>query len=752
MANTMNFLSTHNLKVHKRYSMIPMAKNFSIAAIIVLASFLAIGCYGVISEAVAQETPFAAQPSESLNAVLLLDSSASMLVNDPSKLRDQGARLLLQFLKSGDKLAIVRFDKSAELLRPLSPFVSDQLPAIQTTLNSIEASGQYTDLNAGLEAAQGILSKSPTSDSKSVIILLSDGKMDPAPGKGSVETHLDQLTTRILPAIKKAGSKVYTLAFSQDADKPLLQHIAQSTDGINWFTPNSDTIHESFADLFLSLKKPQVVPYGAKGFKIDADIDEATFYINQSEEVKIEIEDPNEERFSAEKPGDEIRWFDGKKFSVITISQPQAGEWKLIGVNPDDGFATILTNLKLVTDWPNAIPIDESVLLQARLYEGKLPVDLEAIAQAVNFAFQVTPSDRVSEPILREFLGDDGKNGDEKAGDGIFSRSIKLKDAGQYRLRLIAKGPTFERQLQLPFRVRPPLMTFTVVNPSEHVADKHGSVSENHQSGHAEEHAGSSISTDTHEHHEPNSHEDSVPKKHDEGKAPTNKQGIVEGSQFSILQVSLNEEASTLKNISITISAVDKEHNKYTVPAELVKNAHAGDEIVYQASAEALPKDGLFELRANLETHSRDGKKISEESTVVKFSRKTIVELTDKPIVKPTAQVVEKVEKPVEEGFEWLALVVVTILNLGLGALLYVLLNKKKAKAGDDSNFVIPSTPVELLSLLDDLDKRAQSETVNIDDEKFLVADGGSSSVEAVPLQTSEAESQEETSSENASE
>lgn len=631
-----------------------------------------------------------------------MDSSASMLVNDPEKLRDQGARLFLQFLKSGDKLAVVRFDESAEVVRPLSPFNSDQLPALQNSLASIQASGQYTDLNAGLQAAQSILSKVPSSDGQSVIILLSDGKMDPNPKRGSTETHLDELTTRILPQVKSQNIKVYTLAFSQDADRALLQHIAEASNGANWFTPNSDTIHESFADLFLSVKKPQVVPYGSKGFKIDNDIEEATFYINQPEGVKVEIEDPNEERFSAAEPGDHIRWFDGKKFSVITISQPESGEWKLIGVNPEDGFATILTNLRLVTDWPNSIPLDKEVVLRARLYEGKIPVDLEAMSQAVSFAFQITPSDRVSEPIVRDFLLDDGTGGDEKAADGVFSKKLKLADSGEYRLRVLAKGPTFERQLQIPFRVRPPLMTFSI-------EEDHG-----HQTAHAEEGHGETE-------HGAGEHGEKR-EEHGDGHAVQ----VIEGSERSILQVALNEEGSTLKNIAIVVNAVDRDHNKFSVNLKPAKTAgeHGGSSegLTYQVSAASLPKDGTFELKAYLKAQQRDGKPLSEESPAIKFSRTTVHELATKEVVpEPESKHEEKAPPaPVEQGFEWLALVLVTVLNLGLGAGLFMMLKKKKPDAG--ATYELPALSPLLKAAVEDLEKRAQQETINFDDPRFTVA------------------------------
>ena len=662
-------------------------------------------------------------PKDKLNVVLLLDSSASMLINDPSKLRIEGARLLLQFLKSGDRLSIVSFDQQASLVRPPANFSSDQIPAIMTLLNSTEASGQYTDLNAGLLKAIEVLKTSLTDDLKPVIVLLSDGKMDPAPERGTAESHLDSLTTSILPNLKSNGFSVYTLSFSQDADRALLQHIAQATDGINWFTPNSETIHESFADLFLSLKKPQVVAGSEKGFKIETNIEEATFYVNQPEGSRLQIADPDEEVFSAQNTPENIRWFEGKKFSVVTIKNPVAGEWKLIGVNPDDGFATILTNLKLVTDWPNAIPVGEKVTLRARLYEGSLPVDLQAISEAVTLAFQITPSDRVSEPIIRELLNDNAESGDETASDGVFSSEFKLDQPGDYRLRIIAKGPTFERQLQLPFRVRPPLVHLNIVDHDSALA-KDGE----HEAEHQHEEAKDSA---------------------DKGHAAKGK--VINGSNTALFEIELNDEVSTFKDLKVKIIAIDKKRNKYTIDAKsaaeaakheeahgAAKDSHSAkpkqkektsESLRYVGSATALPSDGLYELKAHLQAKSRDGKQIEEESEAIKFNRKTVVDVTSHQVeVKPEVKAPEPVKPEEESIIDIVSLIIVTLVNLGLGAGLFFMLKKTQKASAESTDFQLPEESPALTSRLQDLEKLAQVDNVDINDPKFkeALADTGS--------------------------
>jgi uncharacterized protein (TIGR03503 family) len=689
-------------------------------------------------------------PKDKLSVVLLMDSSASMLVNDPSRLRVEGAKLLLQFLKTGDSLAVVNFDQEASVIRPLTPFSADQIPSLLSQLNSLEARGQYTDLNAGLLKAIELLKPSVSSDLKPVVVLLSDGKMDPSPARGTLESHMDSLSATILPALKNNAISVYTLAFSSDADRALLQHIAQSSEGINWFTPNSETIHESFADLFLSLKKPQVLALSSKGFKVEANIDEATFYVNQKEGAQVRVQDPSEYVFSANELADNMRWFDSKKFSVITITSPEPGDWKILGVDPDDGFATILTNLKLVTDWPNAVPVGEKVMLRARLYEGQLPVDLQAVSEAVSFAFQITPSDRVSEPIIREFLSDEAKSGDETAGDGVFSQELKIDQPGEYRLRVLAKGPTFERQLQIPFRVRPPLVQLDISDhASAAVKDSHAT----HETvaTEADSHAASSSGHASDSEH---------------GKDSKNK--VIKGSNAAVFEVSLNEEVSTFRDIKVTIVAIDSKRNKYTIEAKVPKSdssheqettakheaehtgshedSHTKDKkhtkteslhksadssLLYVASATALPADGVYEIKAILEAKSRDGKAVEEESEIIKFNRKTTIDLSQMQVeVKPKEEEVEQKVEVKESVVDILSLILVSILNIGLGAGLFFPLKKSSTAGASSGRLDLPQESEELKNKISMLEKLILLDSVDSNDPRFKQASGESASVD----------------------
>jgi len=383
------------------------------------------------------------ESEESIDAILMLDASGSMLLTDPNHLRNQGAKLFTRFLKEGDRLAIVEFSEEAKVIRPLSPFDPKQIEGVAKNIDSVGEKGAYTDILAAAKKASELFETNFREHASQVVILLSDGKFEPDPKLGSLESLTQNLMEQTIPYARSIGVKFYTLAFSEQADRELLKEIAVGTGGINWYARTPDEIHKSYADLFLAVKKPQLVPLTKAGFQIDEDIREATFYINREKNSSASLIRPDGSILSQESQEPGLRWFGGENFDVVTVLSPMPGNWQVSGIASTDGFATVLTNLKLVTDWSPSINAGEKVLLQVRLYDSQKPVILPEMAGVVQYAFFITPTDRISEPVARGQLYDDGTHGDKEAKDAIFSSEISISQVGDYKLRVVARGPTF---------------------------------------------------------------------------------------------------------------------------------------------------------------------------------------------------------------------------------------------------------------------------------------------------------------------
>lgn len=584
----------------------------------------------------AEQRELKVDQSDKVDAVLLLDESGSMRITDPTRLRDEGAKLFVQFLKPGDRLAIISFSEDAKIVRPLSDFSDSTAEEVNKQISGVGNSGEFTNLLSGIKAAKELLEKSKRPDANPAIVLLSDGKMDPAPSSGAPQALSTELLNTVLPDLKAAGVKVHTLAFSDQTDKDLLAQIAVATEGAHYFTPNADKIHESYADLFVVVKKPQMLPLTSKGFKIDADVQEATFYVNGEEGAQVRVLTPSGKEITADSRLPGFKWFKGQKFDVITIEKPEVGDWKVLGLPSNDGFATVLTNLKLVTDWPPSMNIGNPLLLQARLYESEKPIVLPEMTQAIRYAFQIVPTDRVSEPVLRESLYDDGTHGDKIANDGIFSFLVDISEPGEYRLQIVAQAPTFERRQQIAFRVKPRMLTLSVTSGDAAPAAQSQAAAKGHST--EKEHASEK------EHGDAQTHEGA--------EAPK----AAESTSADSFLVELSEEAAGLRDIEIKIVAVDKNKKRLVLPL-----INAGDQ-TYRARTVNLPHDGDYEVQATLNAEGKKKTRVREVSNTISYTKVTLEGEVIVHEVEP--------EKPVTEPAPsaLFPILILTLLNAGASA------------------------------------------------------------------------------------
>lgn len=634
------------------------------------------------------------QPRAAIDAVLLIDASGSMLKTDPQLLRYDGAKVFLQFLGKDDRLAIVSFADKARVVSDLKEFSKESSEDVAKTIQSIKTEGEFTDLLEGVRVAEQVLEASPRNDAERVIVLLSDGKMEPNPKVGMPSTRTSELVNQVLPDLKTKEIKVHSLAFSKEADKMLLSEISAATDGLSWYTSNSDEVHKSFANLFLAVKRPQIVPMRSRAFTLDDDVDEATFYITRDEGSKLTLSSPKNQEMTVEKHPDWITWFAGKNFDVITMKEPDVGEWQVEGGLAAEGFATVLTNLKLVTDWPVIIRVDDNNVVQARLYDGEKPVALPEMSGVIQYAFQVMPTDRVAPAVAQDFLNDEGRDGDRIAHDGIFSRYCPISEVGEYKLSIVARGPTFERTQQVPFRVRPRLVSLEIL--SSHDAE----MLDNHEShGHEGEHA-----------HSEESHNDASTEHAEHGEKATHK-GI-KGDQTFVMRAEISKEALLFRDLEVKLEALSQQRRRTVIPLK----RHSSDSLSFEALADSLPEDGTYTIRAVLTGVSKKGQEVEAQSKPIRFELKATVKRPDPTPTVAHKEISADVKK--EEGERLPILPIALASGVSVIAMVVGLLMTKKAKAkGSASPRYNP--PKQMLDAIASLEEKLMPSEIKIGDVKL---------------------------------
>lgn len=621
-----------------------------------------------------------ANQRSAVDVVLVFDSSGSMLKTDPQNLRFEGAKLLLSFLGDTDRISVVQFSDSAKIVRALQQYSKTIAPQLIEQIQTLAPEGQYSDLSEGIKLAKAVLDASHRSEAQKLMVLLSDGKMEPDPKVSPAFARTLELVHDILPDLKAKETKVFTVAFSEFADRPLLSEIAAATDGLTWYTATAEDLHRSFAELFLAVKRPQVVAQTGRGFKIDDDVEEATFYINRDPGNTLSLISPKGEFLTLEKHPDWATWFSGQNFDVITLKEPDPGDWKVTGTEHSDGFATVLTDLKVLTDWPLVVRSGDSPLVQARLYEESKPVSLPEMSDVLKFGVQIVRTDQVATPMLQEALRDDGKGGDKIALDGIFSTPVKLDQIGEYKLTVVAKSPTFVKSQQIPFSVRPRLVALEL-EAAEHEEEHHDHAAVVP----AAEHGGA-------EH---------------EAAAPVNEHGK--------LRVRLSKEAIAYKETEIVVEIVSANRRRIKIPIK----CEGGSALEYSTALESVKQDGEYTAVAVLKGLTKKGEEVEVSSMPVRFSFRRQIEQEPTPEV-----IVERPKEEKREGPSKLPIIPVgAVLALGsVAAAALVARTKKQAKKSAPTvQKYVPHK--QLIEAISSLEEKVSSSSVEINDPIFGLLD-----------------------------
>jgi Mg-chelatase subunit ChlD len=632
------------------------------------------------------DTAVKAAPRSKLDVVLMLDASGSMLKTDPGALRYEGAKLLTSFLTEGDRLGIVQFSGDAKVVQELGAFDPKKAEQLIERIRAIPVEGEFTDITEGIKVSSAMLDKAPQANTQRVIVVLSDGKVEPNPAVGPALVRTLQLVQEMLPELKAKEIRIFTVALSEQADRALLGEVAAATDGLTWYTQTADEMHKTFSEMFLALKRPQVVPQTSRGFSIDADIAEATFYINHASDVTLSLVSPTGDLMTAERHPDHVTWFAGQNFDVITVAEPELGDWGVAGGVTEDGFATVLTDLKLLTDWPLIIRAGDEPLVQARFYEDNKPVVLPEIGGIVKLGFQIIPTDKVSKPIAQEPLSDDGARGDVIAQDGIFSARAGPLEVGSYKLTVVAKGPTFQRTQQIPFTVRQRLVTISVRSPVGAFVE--------------------GIATPT----------------GDKAKA-----GVLSGTDDTEFSVALSKEVASLKSFKVTLVAVSEDRRVTELPLKQLSSSSRD----YEAVASTLPISGLYRVKAVVQGIDKKGERVEAESQIVTLNfsageRRAVVT----PASDPHEHEGLKDDKPASEGIKMpvLALGIISVFNALVFLVVQRIVKSKRSSEGLGQRYL---PPVQMLEAIESLENRASATSIAAEDPLLAIFESMSAEANA---------------------
>lgn len=383
--------------------------------------------------------------SGGLHAMLLLDRSGSMDLEQRLNFAKQGANNFVNVFNTGDSLGVASFSNFATVNFPLTTITdSSTRTAAQTAINSLVADGA-TNIGGGLLTALGQITAQANRSCDELIILVSDGDHNTGT---SPETALNSLQTEGVTVLTVGvGSGIST------AGEATLQNIASQTGGKFYRISSAADLVGVFMQLSaestgrgLLARAPEAVSSGQSKeipVLVEAGTERATFAIalaNALDEIELSLLSPSGKIITSADASQNpnINFTSGTNSKTFQVNAPEAGTWKIVTT----GGVIVTGNFEAF-----AFGTHDGVQLNVTIAKNTLTFpEVAEIHATPRFTGENVIGAMITGAVLRPDgssfpvqLFDDGlaEHGDGIPGDGTYSaRFNQYRGDGTYKFEL----------------------------------------------------------------------------------------------------------------------------------------------------------------------------------------------------------------------------------------------------------------------------------------------------------------------------
>ncbi len=395
-------------------------------------------------------TVMAAESYQSNSLSILIDVSGSMKKNDRDNLRVPALRLLMHLLPDNTEAELALFAQDVEPVIPLSPVDAEWKKLAYQQANQIHSMGLRTDIEQALSTVLGITDQNQSHD----VVLLTDGVVDVADNAELNQQSIENIKQFLLPQLTQQATRIHTIALSEHADSHLLSQISQTTDGLPQTVLTAGELQPAFIRLLERITMPQQLPLHDNTFTVDESIHDMTLlFLGQHDLTRLDLITPAGKTLNLTTPSEHIRLLQGQTYQVVTISNPEVGEWTLQSEQQLPSI-WIGTELRLQSTQLQAnITPDQDIAITAKLIEGSSIVTEPSLLNQLN----VTVHAEDDYGQQRSWVAyDQGEQLDQKKQDGVFTTAINFDGfTGLVHVTVAMKTPTFERLQRQSIAVQP---------------------------------------------------------------------------------------------------------------------------------------------------------------------------------------------------------------------------------------------------------------------------------------------------------
>ena len=372
---------------------------------------------------------------------ILLEVSNAAQAADPEQVRSEATSLLASLLPDNGRGGIwVYGDHVSRLVEHgRTDLFWKRLATVHT--RELDSQGEDVDLAAALMAATWDADQ----DSKRQrhIIVVGSGRFQ----SGDVVTDAkqrDQLLNTMARNFAAVGIHIHVVILPGTGDSPLLRPLAEQTGGLYIKAGSTADLGRAFETLLDRTAAPPQLRVEGGAFTVEPGLREMTM-MRSGDEPDLELVDPSGILRTRASPGANVQWHDARGFDVMTVVGPQPGIWHFKGKTDTHVFA--LGELALqVGDVPATMLPGHFNHVDFMLFTGTDMVTDESFL-ALTRADAELIGETESVPLFVE-----------RVPGGVFRvRFSDTINGGHWKLNIGLTGPTFSRQVSIPFVLANPV-------------------------------------------------------------------------------------------------------------------------------------------------------------------------------------------------------------------------------------------------------------------------------------------------------
>lgn len=177
------------------------------------------------------------------HTIVLLDTSGSMECEGKLTNVKKSLYFLLRFLQKTDRLSLVTFNSSSNIIIENMNVTSEYIDTFRFTIDTLSAGGG-TNLSAGLLNVKSIIERTDNNNCKTGLIILTDGHMNEGVTRANDILKIVESIRELEPNIS-----ITSIGYNEDHNAPLLKDIATNGGGSYNIVNDCEEVATVFGDI-----------------------------------------------------------------------------------------------------------------------------------------------------------------------------------------------------------------------------------------------------------------------------------------------------------------------------------------------------------------------------------------------------------------------------------------------------------------------------------------------------------------------